>query len=245
MKKNKIIKQYFVSSDISVSLEKGERAVRQTHVVSRHLCNSISAHWDQNEHRQCQLAYKVTKTKKGIKKIKPSRKQRQEAGIIQRKTAWIAEAVRGVLVSRGCGCSCCPTFRQVLLSLHWEECVCCWERERMLTCVSLQKVVYPCYLLSRRCLSHANTTHLSLRSSFSSPSRLRAAGRTCASLPVTRQRAILSGTGRQTQPELIHTPAVAALRALRGEALWETRAKRRRLLQAGEKKRCWRTCRIL
>lgn len=56
-KRNILSIRYF---DISVSLERGREdgegdTFFQT-FVSRHLRNSISAHWDQNKHRQCQLS---------------------------------------------------------------------------------------------------------------------------------------------------------------------------------------------
>lgn len=139
---------------------------------------------------------------------------------------WWAEDAAAAAVQHSGRSYCCSTKRNVCLA----------ERER--------EDVGVCFLTQRGLTLlppvHANTTHLSLRSSFSSPSRLRALGRTCPSLPVTWQRAILSGTERQAQTELIHTPAVAALHALRGETLWGTRAKTWRFLQAGEKKLCCR-----
>lgn len=100
MKLNKLF--LGVSYDaISVSLEKwGERTVRETHfsnVLSLHLHNSISAHWDQNEHRQCQLSYKVTQNKRKKKKSSRNKGQAGNTENFQSIIAWIADAVHGAL----------------------------------------------------------------------------------------------------------------------------------------------------
>lgn len=59
-KKKKERSLWFCFGLISVCLwREGVRTVRETRFQtseSRHLRNSISAHWDQNKHRQCQLS---------------------------------------------------------------------------------------------------------------------------------------------------------------------------------------------